>query len=111
MAGNQKQAPQQQQFNPQQLVDKINEHAKALEQAMLINNQQQQILDQYRMSIYNLELRVNLLNKILEEKGVMVKEEFNQRWPIYLKNDIGAIGPSGRMENGELKITMYNGDK
>lgn len=107
MAGNQN---RNQMVQPpvQQLIDKINEHAKALEQMQLIYNQQQQIIDQYRVSIFNSELRINLMVKILEEKGITVKEEFNQRWPLYLKNDVGVLGPDGRME-GSLKVTMYDG--
>jgi hypothetical protein len=94
----------------QQLIDKINEHAKVLEQVQLIINQQQQIVEQYRVSIFNSELQIKLLIKLLEEKGTLVKDEFNQRWPMYLKNDIGVIGPDGRME-GTLKVTMYDGNK
>ena len=104
---NKNQGPQQPSLP--QVISKINEHAQALEQGMLIANQHQQVIDQYRVAIYNSELRINLLIKMLEEKGVMVKEELNQRWPLYLKNDIGVLGPNGRME-GELKVTMY-GDK
>jgi len=68
--------------------------------------QQGQILDQYRNSIYTSELRFGLLLKILEEKGIMVKDEFNKRWPLYLKNDIGIIGPDGIME-GVCLTTFY----
>jgi len=107
MSGNQNRS-QGQQPSVQQLIDKINEHAKILEQMQLIYNQQQQIIDQYRVSIFNSELRINLLIKVLEEKGTIAKEEFNQRWPLYLKNDVGVIGPDGRME-GLLKVTMYDG--
>ena len=38
-----------------------------------------QIIDQYRVEIYNSELRMNLMIKILEEKGIMVKDEFTKR--------------------------------
>ena len=68
--------------------------------------QQQQILDQYRGNIYTLELKSNLFVKMMEEKGIMAKDEFEKRWPLYLKNDVGVIGPGGKME-GELKVTMY----
>lgn len=91
-----------------QLVAKINEHAQALEVSMLRLNQQQQILDQYRVTIYESELKLNLLIKIMEEKGIMAKEEFSKRWPLYLRNDVGVLGPDGRME-GTLKITHYEG--
>jgi hypothetical protein len=70
-------------------------------------NQVGQMLDEYRMKIYNLELRINLLIKILEEKGIMAGGEYEKRWPIYLKNDIGVIGPDGVMEGGTLKIKFY----
>jgi len=70
-------------------------------------NQVGQMLDEYRMKIYNLELRINLLVKILEEKGIMAGGEYEKRWPIYLKNDIGVIGPDGVMEGGTLKIKFY----
>ena len=69
-------------------------------------NQQQQVLEQYRVNIYNMELRFKLLNQMLEEKGIMAKDEFEKRWPLYLKNDIGVLGPNGQME-GSLKVTMY----
>jgi hypothetical protein len=109
MSGNQNKNQGTQQPSLPQIIFKINEHAQALEQSMLIANQQQQVIDQYRIAIYNSELRVNLLIKMLEEKGIMVKEEFNQRWPLYLKNDVGVLGPDGKML-GELKVTLY-GDK
>jgi hypothetical protein len=70
--------------------------------------QQGQILDQYRGSIYTAELRFELLLKMLEEKGILVKDEFNKRWPLYLKNDIGVIGPEGVME-GSLKVSFWEG--
>ena len=57
-----------------------------------------QILDQYRMNIYNLELRQNLLIKMLEEKGIFVAGEYEKRWPQYLKNDVGVLGDNGQME-------------
>jgi hypothetical protein len=69
-------------------------------------NQIGQMLDQYRMNIYNLELRVNLLIKMLEEKSLLVKGEYENRWPQYLKNDVGVIGPDGNME-GTLKVRFY----
>ncbi len=71
-------------------------------------NQQNQILDQYRMNIYNLELRFKLIVKMLEEKGQFSTDEYDQRWPLYLKNDIGVVGPDGIME-GSLKVHFYNG--
>lgn len=77
-----------------------------LETLSLKIGQLSQIVDQYRVSIYNLELRHNLLVKILEEKGIMVPEEFGKRWPIFLKNDIGIQGPDGIME-GSLKVSFY----
>jgi hypothetical protein len=70
--------------------------------------QQGQIIEQYRMSIYNIELRMTLLVKMLEEKGTFIKEEFDKRWPVFLKNDVGVPGPDGIME-GSLKVKFYNG--
>lgn len=64
----------------------------------LRTNQQSQILDQYRGNIYNLELRLNLVIKMMEEKGIFAPEEFDKRWPLFLKNDIGMLGPDGIME-------------
>lgn len=58
--------------------------------------------------MYTTELRFNLLLKMFEEKGILVKDEFDKRWPIYLKNDIGAIGEDGVMQ-GNLRVTMYEG--
>lgn len=71
-------------------------------------NQAQQQLDQYRVNIYNLELRFELLNRMLEEKGIFAKEEFKTRWPLYLKNDVGSVGADGVMP-GELMVTFYEG--
>lgn len=87
-------------------ANKINEHAQALEMAVLRDNQQQQVIDQYRMAIFNLELKVDLMVKMLEEKGIMAKDELNKRWPLFLKNEVGVIGPDGKME-GNLKVTIY----
>ena len=69
-------------------------------------NQQTQILEENRMAMYTHELRTALLIKMLEEKGVLVPGEFDKRWPLYLKNDVGAMGPGGVME-GSLKIAKY----
>lgn len=69
--------------------------------------QQGQILDQYRVSIYNLELRHGLLIKMLEEKGVFASGEYDKRWPLYLKNDVGVVGPEGIME-GSLRVIFYD---
>ena len=68
--------------------------------------QQGQILEEYRSNIFHIELKINLVIKLLEEKGVLLKNEFDQRWPQYLRNDVGTVGPEGRME-GTLKVTMY----
>jgi len=68
--------------------------------------QQNQILDQYRVTMYNQDLRFSLMVKLLEEKGIFVPGEFDNRWPLFLKNDIGAIGPDGIME-GTLKVYFY----
>ena len=69
-------------------------------------NQQNQILEQYRSNLYTLELRHLLLMKILEEKGVMIRGELDARWPQYLKNDVGVVGPDGVME-GSLTVHWY----
>ena len=69
--------------------------------------QMNQIIDQYRMNIYNLDLRISLVIKMMEEKGVFANQEFEKRWPLFLKNDVGAIGPDGVME-GSLKVHFYN---
>lgn len=68
--------------------------------------QQSQIIDQYRVNIYNLELRFMLLCKMMEEKGFFAKGEFDKRWPQYLKSDVGVLGSDGVME-GSLKVTFY----
>lgn len=82
--------------------------AESTELLSLRTNQQSQILDQYRGNIYNLDLRVGLVIKMLEEKGIFASGEFEKRWPLFLKNDVGVIGPDGIME-GTLKIHFYNG--
>jgi len=90
----------------EQLTAKVNELIQKSDLTQLTFNQQQQILDQYRVNIYTLELKVDLLIKMMEEKGVWAKDEFNKRWPLYLKNDVGIIGQDGKMQ-GEMKVTFY----
>ena len=91
-----------------QIGNMVNQHHQIIDVLQLRTMQQQQILDQYRVNIYNMELRFQLLIKMLEEKGLMAKDEFNKRWPIYLKNEVGVIGPEGKME-GTMKVSMYEG--
>ena len=80
--------------------------ADNLEMVNLRLNQQIQILEQYRADIYNANLRMELLQKMLVEKGIMVKDEFDKRWPQYLEHDVGTIGPDGKM-SGSLKVSLY----
>ena len=80
--------------------------AENIELLSLRINQQTQVLEENRMAMYNQELRLALLIKILEEKGVLVAGEFDKRWPLYLKNDVGAMGPGNIME-GSLKQNLY----
>jgi hypothetical protein len=77
-----------------------------LEMSRLAGTQTEQTMDQYRMNIYQEGLKFNLLLKMLAEKGIFAQEEFEKRWPLFLKNDVGVLGPDGRME-GTLKVTMY----
>jgi len=72
-------------------------------------NQHNQVLDQYRMNFFNLELKCNLIIKMLEEKAIFSAGEFEKRWPLFLKNNVGVAGPDGSME-GSLKITFYRGE-
>lgn len=65
-----------------------------------------QVIEQYRVSMYNDELRLGLLLKIIEEKGLIAPGEFDKRWPLYLRNDIGVPDQNGNME-GSLKIKIY----
>lgn len=78
----------------------------SLETLSLKTNQLAQVQDQYRMDIYNIQLKQDLLIKMLEEKGVMAKDELDRRWPLYLKNEIGVIGPDGLME-GSCSVKLY----
>ena len=103
MSGQPKTTVQQQ---VDQLVAKLNEHAQVIENSILRDQQQQQTIDQYRVNIFNIELKSDLLIKMLEEKGIMAHEELAKRWPLYLKNDVGVLEPDGRM-SGELKVTKY----
>jgi hypothetical protein len=64
------------------------------------------VLEQYRATLYNIELRHNLLIKMMEEKGLIAPEEFEKRWPLYLKNTVGVVGQDGVME-GNLKVRIY----
>ena len=84
--------------------------AENTELLTLKTNQQSQILDQYRGNIYNLELRQSLIVRMMEEKGIFATGEFEKRWPLFLKNDIGIVGPDGMME-GSLKIHFYPEEK
>jgi hypothetical protein len=108
---NEKNMPRPPLINPDktkidQAIAGLGQHQGAIDMLMLRTLQQQQILDQYRVAIYNLELRFALLIKMIEEKGVMAKGEFDTRWPVYLKNDVGVIEPDGRMA-GTLKVIFY----
>lgn len=80
--------------------------AESVESLSIRTAQMTQILDEYRVTIYTLDQKFNLLIKMLEEKGLMAKDEFNKRWPIFLKNDIGVLGPEGVME-GSLMVKFY----
>ena len=80
--------------------------AENIELLSLRINQQTQVLEENRMAMYNQELRLALLIKILEEKGVLVAGEFDKRWPLYLKNDVGAMGPGNIME-GTLRVSKF----
>ena len=84
--------------------------AETLEMLTLRTAQQGQILEQYRADIFNLQLRQNLVVKILEEKGTLAQGEFEQRWPLYLKNDVGVVGSDGIME-GSLRVSWYGESK
>lgn len=84
--------------------------AESIEILSLRQGQQGQILEQYRSGAYNSDLRFTLLLKMLEEKGVMAKGEFDTRWPLYLKNDVGVVGPDGQME-GSLRVTFFGEKK
>lgn len=80
--------------------------ADSLELMNLKIAQQGLTVEQYRVNIYNIELKLDLLLKMLEEKGIFAKDEYNRRWPLYLKNDVGVIGPDGIME-GSCRIHFY----
>lgn len=91
----------------------INNHGGLLQRLASTNDQfnlkisqLNQIIEQYRVNIYNMELRFNLIVKILEEKGIILQGEFDKRWPVFLKNDIGVPGSDGLME-GSLKVSFY----
>ena len=66
-----------------------------------------QLVDRLRIQNYHQDLRIKLLVKMLEEKGIMASDELEKRWPLYLKKDIGAVGQDGIME-GTLKVTFFN---
>jgi len=80
--------------------------AESIESLSIRIAQMTQILDEYRINIYTMDQKTQLLIKMLEEKGIMAKDEFNKRWPIYLKNDIGILGPDGMMD-GNLFVRFY----
>lgn len=80
--------------------------AESNETLSLKINQLAQITEQNRVAIYNLELKNALLIKMLEEKGLMAISEFEKRWPLYLRKDVGVVGQDGVMD-GFLKTTFY----
>ena len=80
--------------------------AESLDILSLRLGQLAQVLDQFRVETYNQQLKMTLLIKILEEKKILSQGEFDKRWPLYLKNDVGVIGPDGMME-GSLNINFY----
>ena len=80
--------------------------AESVESLSIRTAQMSQILDEYRVNIYTMDQKMQLLLRMLEEKGIMATDEFNKRGPLYLKNDLGVLGPDGAME-GSLKVTMY----
>jgi len=82
---------------------------ESLEIISLRTGQLSQIQDQFRVEVYNLQLKVDLLIKMMEEKGQLAQEEFGKRWPLYLKNNIGVLGPDGMME-GSLSVKFYGID-
>lgn len=82
--------------------------ADSLDVLSLKTGQMMSILDQYRMNLFNQDLRINLLVKMLEEKGIFAKDEFTKRWPLYLKNDVGVLGSDNVMQ-GSLKVSFYGG--
>jgi hypothetical protein len=79
---------------------------ESLEIVALRTGQLSQVQDQFRVEFYNLQLRFELLIKMMEEKGTMIPGEFEKRWPLYLKNHVGVLGPDGMMD-GSLRVTMY----
>lgn len=92
----------------EQAMAALQQQAKNIELLLIRTNQQQQIIDQYRTNIYTLELRSGLMQKLMEEKSIWAKDEFEKRWPIYLKNDVGIVDQNGNME-GNLSIKFYKG--
>lgn len=82
---------------------------ESLEILSLRTGQLSQVQDQFRVEVYNLQLKFELLIKMMEEKGLMANGEFDKRWPLYLKNNVGVLEPNGMME-GSLKVTFYGVD-
>ena len=80
--------------------------AETIDTLSLRSSQQAQILDEYRVAIFTLEQKFALLVRMIEERGFMAKGEFDKRWPICLRNDIGVLGPDGVME-GSLTVRRY----
>jgi hypothetical protein len=80
--------------------------AEDLDNVNLRFSQYSNILEQYRSNMFMMEHRTNLVIRMLEEKGIFAKNEFDTRWPLYLKNDVGVPGQDGMMQ-GSLKITFF----
>lgn len=75
-------------------------------QAALTFSYHKQLIDKMRIQQYNMELKQQLLIKMLEERKILADNELDRRWPQYLISDIGALGPEGKME-GVLKVTFF----
>jgi len=80
--------------------------AESIEVLSLRTSQQNQVMEQFRTGQYTNELRFSLLLKLLEEKKILVPREFDNRWPLFLKNEVGVVGPDGVME-GTLAVHFY----
>jgi len=76
-------------------------------QVALTFSYHKQLIDRLRNSTNEDDLKLSLLIKMLEEKGVIAVGEVDKRWPQYLKHDVGAIGPDGKM-SGTLSVRFYN---
>ena len=74
---------------------------------MMMNGRIEHEITLTRGNLEVIRLKLALLRVMLSERGVLRETEWNQKWPRYLRNDVGIQEPNGKMQ-GSLKIHFYD---